>query len=267
MAEALIGLLSEVIKAFLPGTALFLLVCVTIGVVLLLSGRSRQRRTAVAWLAGLAIFYWILSLPIVPRTIDGWLAGGSGPLASAAEAEGAQHVVVLGGGYAALRGPEGELDLPSTATGFRLLEAERLYRLLDEPILILSGGPAGLNADGTPEGESMRATLVARGVPESRIWVEAESSDTHEQAVRVGDLLRQRGVETFILVTSPSHMRRALGAFSAEGMHPVASVASAAPAPPGASPFLPSAAGLTESELIFREVFALAYYSLRGWLG
>jgi uncharacterized SAM-binding protein YcdF (DUF218 family) len=266
IADALIEIVAALIKELLPGSILFLLIGVTIGVVALLL--SRTRRTApLVWLSLLAIFYWLISLPIVPHAMEGWLGAGYAPLASAAEAEGAQHVVVLGGGGVTLKGAQGSYDSPSTATAYRLLEAERLYRLLGDPILILSGGAAGREGEGTPESELMRAVLVARGVPEERIWVETASPDTHENAILVGDLLEEKGVDQFVLVTSQAHMRRAMGAFAAEGMNPIPSAAVHEADGEGRSPFLPSGDALAESELVFREIFALIYYQLRGWLG
>ena len=266
--DVLIEIASALVKALLPGSILFLLVGVTIGVVFLLTGRGR-RSTAVGWLAGLALFYWLISLPVVPRTLESWLGAGYAPLASAAEADGVRHVVVLTGGGVTLHGREGTFDVPSTATAYRLLEAERLYRLMDEPILILSGGPAGPEADGAPESESMKADLTARGVPEDKIWLETSSPDTHEQAIRVGERLQQEGVQAFVLVTSLPHMRRAMGAFAGRGMEPIPSAAVRGPSESssGPSPFLPSAEALGESETAFREILALVYYSLRGWLG
>jgi uncharacterized SAM-binding protein YcdF (DUF218 family) len=268
VVNVLIEIASALVKALLPGSMLFLLVGVTIGVILLLTGRGR-RTPAVAWLAGLAMFYWVISLPIVPRTLEGWLGAGYAPLASAAEAGGARHVVVLTGGAVSLHGLDGTFDIPSTATAYRLLEAERLYRLLEEPILILSGGPAGGEQDGTPESESMKADLMERGVPGDKIWLDTESPDTHQQAIRVGERLQQEGVETFVLVTSQPHMRRAMGAFVDQGMTPIPSPAERGPSrsPDGPAQYLPSAEGLSESETAFREIFANVYYALRGWLG
>ena len=88
-------------------------------------------------------------------------------------------------------------------------------------------------------------------------------------AARVGELLQQEGVETFVLVTSLPHMRRALGAFGDQGMEPIPSAAMHGTSvdSSGPAPFLPSAEALAESETTFREILALVYYRLRGWLG
>jgi len=115
----------------------------------------------------------------------------------------------------------------------------------------------------------MKAQLVARGIPAARIVLETEAPDTHEQAVLVGDLLERRSIDSFVLVTSAQHMRRALGSFAAQGMTPVPSAADQL-APGGSlagARLLPSADALSGSYQAIREGFALLYYALRGWLG
>jgi len=266
LGAALLELLSGLSKALIPGSTAFLLVGLTIGVVLLLRG-GRRRVTGRAWLTGLTVFYWVLSLPIVAEGLEAALGAGQRPLESAAQAAGSRHLVVLTGGGATLRGAGGSFDVMSHASIYRMLEAERLYHVLEAPTLIVSGGPAGVGADGNPESEAMKAQLVARGIPEERIWVEAQSPDTHEQAIRVAARLDQEGIESFVLVTSGSHMRRALGAFADQGLTPIPSAAPDGPKTEGLARLLPSAMALGRSEQAIREVLALAYYALRGWLG
>ena len=268
IANALIEIVVELVKALLPGSLLFLLIGLTFGVVLLLSGEGRRMRGR-GWLAGLAILYWLLSMPIIATGMESLLGAGYEPLASAAEAEGAETVVVLTGGGVTLHGVDGTYDVLSTASAYRMLEAERVFLLLDPPLLIISGGPAGGVPSGTPESEAMKAQLVARGIPAARIELETEAPDTHQQAVLVGELLETQGIESFVLVTSAQHMRRALGSFAALGMAPVPS---AAVEPPtggslAATQFLPSADALSRSYLAIREGFALLYYAVRGWMG
>ncbi|HKY84939.1 MAG TPA: YdcF family protein [Anaerolineales bacterium] len=268
IANALIEVVSELFKALLPGSLLFLLIGLTIGVVLLLSGEGRKMRGR-AWLAGLAILYWLLSMPIVAGGMESLLGAGYGPIASAAQAEDAQTVVVLTGGSVTLQGEDSTFDILSTASSYRMLEAERLYHLLGEPTLILSGGPPGGTPSANPESEAMKSELVARGIPESKILVETEAVDTHDEAVRVAEMLENQGIDSFVLVTSTEHMRRALGSFAAQGLAPVPSAADQQD--PGGSlagaRLLPSADALSRSYQAMREGFALLYYALRGWLG
>ena len=150
-----------------------------------------------------------------------------------------------------------------------MLEAERLYHLLGEPTLILSGGSPGGIVSASPESEAMKAQLVARGIPEAKIILETEAADTHDEAVRVKELLARRQVDSFVLVTSKEHMRRALGSFVAQGLHPIPSAAGQQ-APGGrlaGARLLPSPDALGRSYSAIREGFALLYYALRGWLG
>lgn len=267
MIDQVLAVLVELAKTLLiPGSVPFLLLGMTVAVVLLLMDDSRRARGR-GLLAALAILYWILSLPVTATGLERLLSGGYAPIAEASQAGGARTVVVLSGGGVTFSAPSGSIDVVSDATAFRLLEAERLYTLLGQPLLVVSGGlPASLEG-ASAESEAMRDLLASRGVPLDRILVETESGNTREQAILVGRLLAERQVVDFVLVTSPSHMRRALGAFAEVGLHPVPSASSDAPSGASASAvFLPSEEGLRRSQMALREVLALGYYAVRGWL-
>src|SRR5262249_2325116 len=62
-------------------------------------------------------------------------------------------------------------------------------------------------------------------VPASAIVEEAQAKTTVEEARVMGPLLAAHGARCFVLVTSPTHMRRALQAFHNAGMDPVPSIA------------------------------------------
>jgi len=113
----------------------------------------------------------------------------------------------------------------------------------------------------------MRQALVALGVPDQRILEESASTNTRQEAVntRVGFADQLGG--KFTLVTSPTHMRRALAAFQAVGLQPVPSPAhdNAVASVSGLQALLPSLDSLSASSFVLREYMALAYYSLRGW--
>jgi hypothetical protein len=61
----------------------------------------------------------------------------------------------------------------------------------------------------------LRDMLVKAGVPWGAIVEESQSKTTHEQAVAVASLLRERRIERVVLVTSQTHMRRSLAVFRA----------------------------------------------------
>jgi uncharacterized SAM-binding protein YcdF (DUF218 family) len=260
--------LVEFIKAYLiPGSVMFLLLGVTVGA-LGLFGRDRLRRWARAWLAALAVLYWLLSTPLVAGALEAALGREYGPLGSAAEAQGAQAVVVLGGGSATYRARGAEVDVPSASSALRALEGARVYAMLGDPVVFASGGEAEEADVDNPESAVVRAVLEGAGVPAERVILESDSTNTHEQAMELAPILRERGFERFVLVTSPVHMRRALGVFRAQGFHPVPSAAlqRSETAPDFSSLFLPHPEALRLSAAALREALALAYYGARGWL-
>jgi uncharacterized SAM-binding protein YcdF (DUF218 family) len=64
----------------------------------------------------------------------------------------------------------------------------------------------------------MRRLLSALGVPEHAMVLEEQSRNTRENARFSVALLRERNIDSMVLVTSAPHMRRALGLFAAEGL-------------------------------------------------
>jgi uncharacterized SAM-binding protein YcdF (DUF218 family) len=79
-------------------------------------------------------------------------------------------------------------------------------------------------------------------------------------------LLRRWNAERVVVVTSALHMRRAIGAFRAQGFDPLP-----APAPDPERPptllgqLLPSRSGLRFSAEVLHEACGIVYYRLRGW--
>jgi uncharacterized SAM-binding protein YcdF (DUF218 family) len=258
--------LSELVKAMLvPGSSGFLLLGLTVGLALMVAG-ERARRWGVRWLALLAGLYWVLSLPITAAGLEAALDSGSVPLDDAAPAQ-ADVVIILGGGSETFRAGELAYSAPSESTALRALEGARLYHLLGEPLVIASGGPGGEGGRGEPESRMLRAILEANGVPPDRILEEARSSSTREEAILLAEMLAGIPAERVVVVTSPSHMRRALGALAAEGIQALGSPSREHNASRQTrTPLLPGDRALGDSRQAMREVIALIYYGLRGWL-
>ncbi len=117
----------------------------------------------------------------------------------------------------------------------------------------------------------MRDELVMRGVPAESIRLEYRALNTHQQAEAIRDMLGNEGIlEPVLLVTSPSHQRRAYLCFERVGFRYVGSLSAAGvshEADPG-----PNAQwrygfwNNMEWQLrCLRECVAIAYYRLRGW--
>ena len=183
------------------------------------------------------------------------------PVADASRAAGrVRWVVVLGGGSSADERLPAEMRL-SEASLARLVEGIRLQRQLPGSRLLLSGGSVfGSDADA----ETMRALAVGLGVDPSTLVLDTASPDTETQAEVVHT---QLGGEEFFLVTSASHMPRALALFRKAGTNPT-------PAPthfltqenralaPG--DFFPGTGGLRRAEAATYEYLGLAWAKVRG---
>ena len=99
-------------------------------------------------------------------------------------------------------------------TGARADTAIALWKQGYAPVLIFSGGSS--DPESVASAELMKRTAVAAGVPANAIAVEGTSATTDENAQRVAELMKTRGLVSAILVTSPYHQRRAAMLFERE---------------------------------------------------
>lgn len=135
------------------------------------------------------------------------------PMADIPEAD---AIVVLGGGLDLPHPPRRHPHLGSGSD--RLLHALRLYRAGKARSILLVGGnvfpQSGL------EGESYyaRRLLALWGVPDSAMVTETQSRNTIQNAEYSRAILDERGWEEVLLVTSATHMTRAVMAFRRAGI-------------------------------------------------
>jgi uncharacterized SAM-binding protein YcdF (DUF218 family) len=170
-------------------------------------------------------------------------------------------LVVLSGGASAT----GNLPLSSRLTSSstkRVLEAVRLYNLMDQPTIVISGGSGNPFVE-VSEAALMRELLLNLRIPDRRIVMEGKSSNTLENAAGVKRLPLK---PPLILITSASHMDRALKVFKGLGMTPL-------PAPcdyrarwsvDDPLRFLPSEGALAVSTAAIYEYMGTFWYRLTG---
>lgn len=257
----MLDVLAEWVKLYaLPGSPWLLLGGATAAAALVSARRTRL--WGIRLLVILVTAYWLLASPWFAGALHSGLSAGFEPLRS--DPGGVGTVVVLGGGAETHRLGRASITSLSEASAERVLEAARLYPLLRPEWVIASGG--GSESGDTPESSRMADALQNLGVPQAAILEEDKSGDTFEQAVQLGQILRERDIGAFVLVTSPAHMRRAIAVFRAQGWDPVASPGGPADRdqPEGLRAFLPSTRALRTSELASREYLALFYYWVRG---
>ena len=99
-------------------------------------------------------------------------------------------------------------------TGARAESAIALWKQGYAPVLIFSGGSS--DPESVASAELMKRAAVTAGVPLNAIIVEGSSATTEENAQRVAELMKSRGLVSAILVTSPYHQRRAAMLFERE---------------------------------------------------
>jgi len=219
----------------------------------------RKRRSSILLVAG-AVF-WLLG---------SWL---SGPIVRFAEfgydsrryPELAPHtaIIVLGGGTEYDRSrrlvPEGDsMD--------RIDLAASLYRRCIEEkkrceVIVSGGNPQHHERS---EADLYGALLLDAGVKRTDLVLEDESLDTYENARNTERILRTQHYDTAALITSSLHMRRALLAFDAFGLHPQPAVASIRNPK---SWWVPHPEGWGDSNSALHELLGIVRFHVWRWLG
>jgi len=104
--------------------------------------------------------------------------------------------------------------------GDRIFQAITLYKKGLVKKILISGDSGHLTDRGLHEARQMKKMLVSWGIPKEDIITEEHSVNTFENARETKKLLDRSYPElkSFLLVTSGTHMRRALGCFQKQGM-------------------------------------------------
>lgn len=207
--DTLVHILSKTLWfAVRPGTFALLLSC--IGLALMWRGRRRGR-----WplLAGLGFYVAVLATPIAPWIVMPLEDRFARPAEPPSRVDG---VIVLGGAVDQnLTEARGIPALNGAAE--RMTEFVVLARRYPEAKLVFSGGQGSLLHGGLTEADVARRLFGALGVPESRVTYEGDARNTWENALLTRRLLEPKPGETWLLVTSASHMPRSIGAFRRAG--------------------------------------------------
>jgi uncharacterized SAM-binding protein YcdF (DUF218 family) len=247
----------------IPGSTAFLFVSLVLGALLLFRKKDGGRAGKI-WIAFLVLLYWLLSMPITSVALVDVCSPDLPPVMSKGDARGATAIVVLGAGMEVHRSRDGSYGAPTREGSLRVLEAARLHHVLGGVPIVATGGKGSspYSAAGL-----MAHQLEQLGVPADKIIQEEKSTNTRDHAIFVPPLLKQHGVEQFVLVTSQQHIARALAAFRKVGTDPVPSTPEVyVPRGVFLEWYLPSRVGLSASESLFYDLLGWAYYRARGWV-
>jgi len=191
-----------------PGTLALLLACV--GLWAVWRGRRWGR-----WplLAGLGFYVLVFVLPVSQWIMIPLEERFPRPAVAPDRVDG---IVVLGGAVDQnLTEARGIPALNGAAE--RITEPVVLARRYPEARLVFTGGQGSLVHGGVNEADVARALWTAMGVAPDRLVFEDASRNTYQNALLTRDLVRPKPGETWLLVTSASHMPRSVGVFRRAG--------------------------------------------------
>jgi len=179
----------------------------TIGLFCLWSNRPRLGRWLIA--ASTAAMVGVTFLPVpemVLRPLEQWIPP---PSRLPDEIDG---IVLLGGAQeAALTEAYGKATLNAGADTMTSFVA--LARRFPHAKLIFAGGSGELSPGATTEADVVRLFFREQGVDPSRLIVENQSRNTHENAVFAREIAKPKPGETWLLIAQAYHMPRAIGVF------------------------------------------------------
>ena len=183
------------------------------------------------------------------------------------ESPAADAIIILGGAVGSADYPRIDVDL--TGRSDRVMHAARLYRAEKAPIIIVTGGTIKWMSAKKPEAITILRLLEELGVPPKSILVEVESLNTFQNASNTKRLLTKHGLKNILLVTSASHMPRALATFRTMGIKAI-------PSPTDyrvvdrekftVFDLLPDAEALAGTTQAIKEYLGLMVYRWRGWI-
>lgn len=244
-----------VLGLLIPST--FAAAACTAGVLLLVAGARRMGRgmlgLGVAMVLGLfwlPVDHWLLhpledrfAQPTLPGTVDG--------------------ILVLGGGLSTALSDARALPVLNR-DGERLMEFVALSRRYPGARLVFAGGSPPHDAGA--EAAASAKVFQSLGLSPEKVLFENTSQTTWENAVNAMALVKPQAGQRWLLVTSASHMPRAMGAFRAAGWpDPTPWPVAYRSAPTWwATPEQPFSEMLAALDVAAHEWIGLAVYHLRG---
>jgi uncharacterized SAM-binding protein YcdF (DUF218 family) len=224
-------------------------------------GLAARRIASTLLILCAVVVLWVFSTPLVSRMMLSSLEK-----TNSLETISSADVAILLGGL--MRGQNQQKDPDLTDAADRAVQAFRLYRSGRVRHILITGGNLPWSLDSVPEAQHIAGLLREWGIPDQAIITESKSRNTWENATNSRPIWEDHGFKTGLLVTSATHMPRALAVFRRAGFR-VAPAATDFRAQPllegGILALLPDAQALADSTVAFKEWIGLLVYRIRGW--
>lgn len=174
-------------------------------------------------------------------------------------------IVVLGGVFdTRVTRTRGEPELTDAAD--RATAARALAFRYPEARILFSGGVAAVLEEDIPETDAAEAFFASLDLAPERLLLDDRARDTFENAVYAREMAQPQPGETWLLVTSASHMPRSVGCFRVAGFDVIPYPVDFR-TPKGSAVWRPSNATVRNLEKVhfaIREYVGLAAYYVAG---
>ena len=217
----------------------------------------KQRRGRILMVSGFLLLL-LSTTPMLPDRLLGTLEQTHRQYDLSVEVD---TIVVLGCNHV------NAADLPITAqlhhcSLARLNEAKRLFNANPNAQIITSGSTG---AQPFSQADMNKRMLQILGIPDRQITANEMSKDTREEAQHLAPLLRGK---PFALVTSASHMKRAVWLFEDQGLIPYPAPTEHLVKSSGDTSllyYMPASKHLKKTERWWYETLGLSWLTIRQW--
>ena len=156
-------------------------------------------------------------------------------------------------------------------TKIRIMRAVALHYKFHNLPIVISGGVVDTAPNSSSEAEIAARMAEGLGVLQTRIHVEEYSRNTHENALFTAEYLQRKNINKFFLVTSATHMHRAMSSFRKIGYEPYPDPSDFVSAQSDKSnysiySFMPSAQAFNSLFYVLHEYLGLLWYKIMGYI-
>jgi uncharacterized SAM-binding protein YcdF (DUF218 family) len=152
----------------------------------------------------------------------------------------------------------------------RFIQSYQLYQQGRVKKLFITGGSGSVLHKEETEADKIKYFLISLKVPEQDIIMEKASRNTHENATYTADWLAKNDPNArCLLITSATHMKRALGCYRKEGVKIFPYTTDRLTEPRRFDPetlFVPNGRSFTKWGLIIKEITGNVIYKVAGYI-
>ena len=217
-----------------------------------------RTRRLVWW--SILIWGYLMSIPVLASWAGGYLEDRYRPIDDLRPYQG-YRVVLLSSGSTRLDAEKGWINQLANSGWERLLVATQTARAIDGELVIAGGSSA--KGETEPISITMKRVIETMGIDLKKVTVETASRNTFENLSLLKDQLSS---EPFILVTSATHLPRAMAVAEKLGLQAIPQPADYLSGKiVGPRSFLPSLSAILHWHTLLHELVGFFYYNLKGY--